>query len=140
MEPTAPQPRKRPYRFRGYDWTELAACWGYRRTRRPTHRCRECEQDVPLRDPSALCARCGIDGDERARADFILGRLNAAMERIERREDPGVTIADLRQFLDALADAERDHGWGPVWRAMASMPDEWHLCQAAAVLLRTMWT
>ena len=141
METTA-QPRKRPYRFRGWDWTELAACWGYRKPRGQTHRCRECARDVPLRAPE-LCDRCGMLGDDRAEVDFILARLNAAMERAERREDPDATVADLRRFLVALADAGSpggNHGWSPVWRAMATMPDEWTLCQAAAVLLRRMWT
>ena len=133
-------PTRRPYRFRGWDWTELASCWGYRRPRGKTHRCRECDQDVPLRDPSAYCARCGIDGDGRAEVDFILGRLDAAMAAIERGEDPGPTVTDLRRFLGALADAEHEHGWAPIWRAMSVMPDAWHLCQAAAVLLRAMWT
>ena len=139
MESTAPQPRKRPYRFRGWDWTELASCWGYRRPRGKAHRCRECDQDVLLRTPD-LCARCGMHGDDRAEKDFVLRRLNAAMERIERREDPGPAVADLRRFLGALADAEHEHGWAPIWRAMSVMPDAWHLCQAAAVLLRAMWT
>ena len=146
MESTAPQPRKRPYRFRGWDWTELASCWGYRRPRRATHHCRECDQDVPLRAPD-LCARCGMHGDDRAVRDCVLARLNAAMERIERREEPDATVADLRRFLFALAQVESpgggcgyDRGYAPLWRAMARMPDEWHLCQAAAVLLRRMWT
>ena len=145
METTA-QPRKRPYRFRGWDWTELAACWGYRKSRGQTHRCRECAQDAPLRAPE-LCDRCGMLGDDRAERDFVLARLNAAMERVERREEPDATVADLRRFLFALAQAESpgggcgyDRGYAPLWRAMARMPDEWHLCQAAAVLLRQMWT
>lgn len=138
-------------RFKGWDWTELAYRWGYRKPRRKWLDCGTCGERVRLDDPNG-CRICGLWGDDLASHEFIQRRL-AQIARDAATPGPTEadrqTVADLREFLRVLAAEERrwhpagsgtDGGHAPLWEAMAAMPSDWHLLTAAIDLLGRMWT
>ena len=97
------------YKFKGWDWTELASCWGCRCTKDE-----ECEKAIDK---------------------YICERLPFGSEKeISKQKE---CAKDLRRFLKKLVKGPGCSK--PIWQGLLQVEDNYTLLSFTRVLLTFMW-
>lgn len=102
------------YKFDGFNWMELAWCWGIKQN-----------QDYPQ-----------SDDEEEAVAKAIVKYMHDALNT----ERETQMIGDLRRFIQALVDVDHNETERPLWIGLLEIEHNWTLVKFAEPLLRYMWT
>lgn len=139
------------YEFKGYDWCELAECWGIKVTPEPmTAKVQGTDEVMHLGDrPEKIDKIFYVNGtritfeltdEEEVLAEkikqHIQNTLNTSGDFMSRTMRP-----DLVKFLNKLADEEEQSGFNaPVFRAIATLESDFTLAQWVINNLEKLWS
>lgn len=107
--------KKPEFEFHGYDWTELARCWGL----------------LTYKEPTQSCWHEDDDTVERLICEYIYNNINDQE-----------CINDVRRFMEAICWMGKRYDFEeyPVWQGIADIKNDQTFLHFVCINLRTLWT
>jgi hypothetical protein len=139
------------YKFKGWDWTELAECWGITVNKKDIRYtdANGNEETFTTHFPETLQVtkyingkRCTfqIDDEEEVLTEKIKQHMYNNLENGGTDFINKEMRTDIHDFLRALINADEGGGDVPAYRGILEIESDWYLVRWMAHNLETMWT
>lgn len=137
------------YKFKGFDWTELAECWGLKAEKSESKWLRmfSDEDDVPFKPVKVdyfinkRKVTFEVDEEDEILAEKIKSHIRDNLDLITAKFKDESMRDDIHRFLKALINESKQIDYNyPIYEAMLELNDDWTICKWVTNNLEMLWT